>query len=223
MEKTSEIKGYDGIFATRFREMLKLRGYTQRYVAEQTVSKGQTISQYFNGEVLPNAEKLRDIALCLDVSADYLLGMSDILGSNVDDKAINKMLGLSEKAIARLKREMDIASECVNNPGGDGTCPPMAFDTVNALLEEPVRLYYNGILENLAEIFAHIHEQDPHTVFGLTRFTVENGDRYVQSDMPQQPTPLTDADVLTIRMLKLQQAVALYKSELDAKSAGGGQ
>lgn len=223
MEKTREIKGYNGIFAARFREMLKLRGYTQRYVAEKTVSKGQTISQYFNGEVLPNAEKLRDIAQCLDVSADYLLGMSDIIGSNVDDKAINKMLGLSEKAIARLKHEMDIANECANNPGGDGTYPPMAFDTVNVLLEEPLRLYYNGILENLAEIFAHEHEQDPHTVFGLTRFTVENGDHYVQSDMPQQPTPLTDADVLTIRMFKLQQAVALYKSELDAKSAGGGQ
>ena len=120
MASNNKLKGYDGIFATRFRELLKLRKRTQNYVAIQTNSKGQTISQYVNGDVLPNAEKLHDIAQCLDVSADYLLGMSDVMSSDVDDKAINQMLGLSDKAIAALKTTS--AAACVN-----------------ALLEEPER------------------------------------------------------------------------------------
>lgn len=211
MSNTLEIKGRDGIFATRFRDLLKLRNYTQSYVAEQTHLKGQTVSQYVNGEVLPNAEKLRDIAQCLGVSADYLIGMSDITGVNVDDKAINKALRLSEKAIAVLKQTT--AAACVNT-----------------LLEEPERK--NGtVLEHLQNFLdptcysANIDDtiSIPKDIKALIENTPIENTPVKLSRMETYTITLNADDFITLQLMGLQQALRLYKSELDAKNAGGGQ
>ena len=143
----SKVIGYDGIFATRLRELMKNAKATQQDVAAAVGTTRQAISQYADGSVQPNIEKLYKIAEYFTVSADYLLGLSDVTTSNVDDKAINQMLGLSEKAIARLKKEVDITNEYLNNfrksekrEAKPNERPYMVFDTISLLLEEPLRL-----------------------------------------------------------------------------------
>lgn len=206
MANTNELKGYDGIFATRFRELLKLRNRTQSYVANQIKCKGQTISQYVNGEVLPNAEKLHDIAQCLEVSADYLLGMSNIMTSDVDDKAIGQMLGLSDKAIAVLK--MTTAAACVNT-----------------LLEEPER--ENGtVLERLQDYFIPPTYNINHDkIIAIPKALIENVPNVPneQVRIAEYTIKVNANDFITFQLMGLQQALRLYKSELDAKNAGGGQ
>lgn len=55
------------------------RGYTQRRLAEVANTKEATISRYINGvNISPNISILVNIAKALDVSTDYLLGISDI-------------------------------------------------------------------------------------------------------------------------------------------------
>lgn len=67
------------IFANRVHECLKLKNMKQAELAQETgISKG-TISKYLTGQRLPSADKLIFIAETLDVSTDYLLGISDIM------------------------------------------------------------------------------------------------------------------------------------------------
>ena len=104
----NKVIGYDGAFATRLRELMKSTKATQQDVAAAAGTTRQAISQYADGSVQPNIEKLYKIADYFKVSADYLLGMSDITSSDIDDKAINQMLGLSQQTIDRLKSDMDL-------------------------------------------------------------------------------------------------------------------
>lgn len=197
----SKLIGYDGIFATRLRELMKCAKATQQDVAAAVGTTRQAISQYADGSVQPNIEKLYKIAEYFSVSADYLLGIADVTASDVDDKAINKMLGLSEKAIAALKAAPSAA-------------------TVNTLLEEPSRTD-GTVLELLQEVFAHTRNAE--TVFALSKVTLGSDDAITPEILPDQSAILSDADVLAVRLLKLQQAITLYKTELDERKANGGK
>ena len=100
----SKLTGSDGIFATRLHKLMKSHKVTQQDVANFVGTTRQAIAQYADGSVQPNIEKLYKIADYFHVSADYLLGIADVTASDVDDKAINKMLGLSENTINILRK-----------------------------------------------------------------------------------------------------------------------
>lgn len=199
----SKLIGYDGIFVTRLRDLMKSAKATQQDVAAAVGTTRQAISQYADGSVQPNIEKLYKIAEYFNVSADYLLGFADVTASDVDDKAINKMLGLSEKAIAALKAAPSAA-------------------TVNLLLEQTSNAD-GTVLQLLQEIFDYTKEEEPGVVFGLIRFKLGDGDKTQSSLVEGQAAALTDSDVFAVRMLKLQQAIAQYKTEIEDKKANGGK
>lgn len=62
-------------------------GYTQSEVADKIGTMQQTYYKYETGKNTPSAEVIVKIAVAFNVSADYLLGLSDI-PSNDADKAI---------------------------------------------------------------------------------------------------------------------------------------
>lgn len=96
----------------KFTERLKvLRGSrTQNQVAtEMNISNlssitQQTLGRYENGERLPNAEILCDIAEYYDCSVDYLLGRSDTKSPDIIIDAAHRQTGLSEEAINILSK-----------------------------------------------------------------------------------------------------------------------
>lgn len=90
--------GYDSVFATRLRELMSGNGTTQKDLAGVTGITRQAISQYMDGSVQPNIEKLYKISEFFEVSADYLLGLSDVKSFDIDIKAISEKTGLSEKS-----------------------------------------------------------------------------------------------------------------------------
>ena len=61
MNNAKEFNGYKGVFATRLREKMDSTKTTQETLAKQTGLTRQTISQYMDGSVLPNAEKIHKI------------------------------------------------------------------------------------------------------------------------------------------------------------------
>ena len=220
----SKVIGYDGIFATRLRDLMKNAKATQQDVAAAVGTTRQAISQYADGSVQPNIEKLYKIAEFFKVSADYLLGMSDITTSDVDDKAINQILGLSEKAISLLKEKVDdmlclYGTSNFNEIIGQHTIP--IYQVINLLLEEPDHPGHS-VLELLGDVLAHINELDPNVCYGLTKVTIENSFDIKTEPMPHHPEVLTNEDIFAIRVLKLQQAITRYKNELDNKANGGG-
>lgn len=222
MQTSNDLKGRDGLFASRFRQLLKERNYTQRYVAEQTHSKGQTISQYVNGEVLPNAEKLYEIAKCLDVSADYLIGLSDTTGVDITNKEINKMLGLSEYTIMRLHDECDAICKI-----GKSDLPYVAlanalshfndehpyFWIINRLVEDEIHRKDNShapIIEIIGELLEF--NVDPQKRYALIETNLDN-QHHLSYDTKNPAELWTDNERLSILLLRLQQSIINYRTQ----------
>ena len=83
-------------------------------------------------------EYLYCLADFFKVSTDYLLGLSDVKTPNVDVNEINRITGLSEKAIETLIQNID--DEYYKSEG--------LLDTVNTLIEQewfPIDIFNNDI------------------------------------------------------------------------------
>ena len=87
-----------------FRDRLdKLRGdMSYSEFAEKLGISRATMGFYLAGNRVPNAVDLKKIAERCEVSADYLLGMSD--AAKAENHEIGYALGLSDKSISKLKR-----------------------------------------------------------------------------------------------------------------------
>ena len=71
-------------FGNRLRAIREKRGLSQVQLVKMIAKigviqdyKSDTIGKYERGERLPSCYKLHDICVALNVSADYLLGLSD--------------------------------------------------------------------------------------------------------------------------------------------------
>lgn len=103
MKDVKKLIGYEGTFATRLRELMNNNKITQQDLASALGITRQAISQYADGSVQPNIEKLYKLSDYFKVSADYLLGISEVKTLNIDDQAIAARLGLSDESIYALK------------------------------------------------------------------------------------------------------------------------
>lgn len=115
----SNFKGRDGIFAKRLRELIKTKGIKHGDLADKKVLNvsRQAVGQYCNGTALPPADKIVILAQYFDVSADYLLGLTDAKTTkDTDLRAIVDYTGLSEECIKEISpgiSENPYANECV--------------------------------------------------------------------------------------------------------------
>lgn len=84
-----------------------------------------SLGYYLSGERLPNADILKQICERCNVSADWLLGLSEVQKPDANVQAISSYTGLNEKAIERLRSlytsELEIKT---------------IVDTVNVLLND---------------------------------------------------------------------------------------
>ena len=80
------------------------RKMRQQDLADFLRIKRQTVSLYMSGLSMPDASQIRGIAYFFNVSADYLLGLSD--SESLDDsvQSVHSITGLSESAINYLKQ-----------------------------------------------------------------------------------------------------------------------
>ena len=63
------------IFATRLKELRVERGLTQKKLAKAIDTTDDSIFSWEKGRSQPSLEMLRSLCICLDISADYLLGL----------------------------------------------------------------------------------------------------------------------------------------------------
>lgn len=98
-------------FSERLREIMKVTDTKQKTLADAIGKQPQTVSLYLNGQSFPDVLTLRKICLHFDVSADWLLGLTDIESSNVEIKAICEKLGIDEFTFQELDEQLsDYAS-----------------------------------------------------------------------------------------------------------------
>ena len=65
------------IFGERVKQTLKETGITQKQMAKQLNIQTSTLCEWLNDHNEPPMQTIVDIAVYLDVSADYLLGIKD--------------------------------------------------------------------------------------------------------------------------------------------------
>lgn len=88
----------------RINEALALRDVKQKDLAKMLGVTDNTVSYYCSGSRTPNTQQITEIAKFLNVSADWLLGLSDNRTTDQATKELCETLGLSDLAIDLLKR-----------------------------------------------------------------------------------------------------------------------
>lgn len=145
--QTSETKNRLETFRARFNQ---LRGdRSQEAFAKFLGISRPTVGFYENGQRLPDALVLRQIAEKCQVSADYLLGLAAC--KEPSNEEIHKKLGLSENAIEALIRVNDKTVK--TNIGGTEN---YLLDSLNLLLENEER--YNLLSYLSYYFFADGHD-----------------------------------------------------------------
>lgn len=138
--------GYDSVFADRLRGLMSENETTQTELAGVTGITRQAISQYMDGSIQPNIEKLYKIADFFKASADYLLGLSNVKSSNADNKEINRKLGLSDYSI-------DILESYNEKFNGEYLIP-----VINYLIEQEEPLHFVEEEISLSNIEGHLNQ-----------------------------------------------------------------
>ena len=92
------------VFGERLLNLREERGETQDQLAKAVGITRQSLSRYETNERTPNIELIYNIAKHYEVSADYLLGLSDVKSLDNRVQAACEVTGLSEKAILNLSK-----------------------------------------------------------------------------------------------------------------------
>lgn len=91
-----------------------------------------TISYYASGSRVPNYEQLIKIASALNVSTDYILGVTDVKSTDISVQSICKFTGLSEKAVDLLHGFISTFDYGYNR-------------IINYIIESEEKAFYNDI------------------------------------------------------------------------------
>lgn len=102
---------YNSPFAANLRSLIAQNGTTITALAKVLGISRQAVSQYADGTGQPNVDKLAMIADYFGVSADYLLGLSDIPTRNETIQGVHKLTGISQKAVSSLTVEKALGSK----------------------------------------------------------------------------------------------------------------
>lgn len=90
------------VFAERFYQLRSERGMSQEEFADFLEITRPTVGFYENGKRIPDALKLRQIAEKCNVSADWLLGLTDAKTVDCEIRAICSKTGLSERIVTKI-------------------------------------------------------------------------------------------------------------------------
>lgn len=93
-------KDYNSPLAKRLRELCE--GKTQQEIADGAGITRQNLGKFLSGETKPDVDTLEKLAKYFNVSADYLLGRSNVHSIDPNLEAACKYTGLSEKAVKKL-------------------------------------------------------------------------------------------------------------------------
>ena len=100
-------------FSERLQLLRGLNGVSQEKFAKALNISRISVSHYETGLRTPDIDVLQKTAEFFNVSADYLLGLSDVKNTDMDLQAICKALNLSEKAVENLRNTKEKAADLV--------------------------------------------------------------------------------------------------------------
>lgn len=102
-------------FIKRLRELRDYHGYSQKELAEYIEIPYNSIIKYETGDRKPNFETIIRLANFYNTSVDYLMGRTDFLLDDCDDRYINQLLeAFSGKVLYNLEHVYSISKDQIN-------------------------------------------------------------------------------------------------------------
>ena len=92
-------------FPDRLQDLIDESGKSIKTLGKEIGISPAALSKYQNGFAAPGLEAIYKLAKYFDVSADYLLCLSDTRSTDLDTQSIGKMTGLSERAVKEITRQ----------------------------------------------------------------------------------------------------------------------
>lgn len=89
----------NALFPTQLRNLRKEKGVSQDELSKILGVSKSTVGLWETGDTLPDARSLHDLAVYYEVSADYLLGLSDVKTSDMAVRSICEYTGLTEESL----------------------------------------------------------------------------------------------------------------------------
>lgn len=109
---------YNDPLPTALRSLMKDRSITQDKLAKALCVSRQMISQYCSGASAPSPQTIAKIAKHFNVSADYLLGLSEEKDLDAVVQEVYRSSGLSAAAVSELKEQRNIWSKDAEKRNG---------------------------------------------------------------------------------------------------------
>ena len=198
------------VFPTRLRQIMEERKVSQGTLGDEIGVRRQTVSLYTTGQSKPDTDKLTAIARYFDVSADWLLGISDVETPDADMQAICKITGLTEAAVNCTKLYAD-AQRFIDADDYNLTVPMRGIQALSLLLESR-----HGILDELAIYFFTDLNEYKDAVFELSVPTGYDDDGNILDEKRVAiPHWFTNKNLQAMQMLKIQQCLFSINEELD--------
>lgn len=126
----------NALFPARLRELRNEKNVSQQTLADTLKVSKSTIGYWENGDSLPDAESLAMLADFYGISADYLLGRSDVRSTEAGMKEICEATGLQEGAVEIL---LELQGSMVSGDENSAHAA-MILGAVNLLTNYPMLL-----------------------------------------------------------------------------------
>ena len=152
MENATKTNKYGTTLAARLRSLLEETETTQHALADYCGVERQTIAKWKDGITRPDADALCKLSQFFNVSADYLIGISNNRTTNRATLELCTTLGLSDRSIAFLRGEIEPlmiqTQRELNFEGADellALCVSSIQSAVNYLIEEHIETCTSSI------------------------------------------------------------------------------
>ena len=163
----------NSVFLARFIEQHTKKPRTLDELADEFGAARQTVAHWFSGASTPNIEVLVKMAQFYNVSADYLLGLSDTVSVDVNVKAAMEYTGLSEEAVEWL--HIGLADfECDGDVGLDEQTKKENWAVVSELIQDKA---FSRMIHHLKEIALEAY---------LEKILKTLWDDYSDCDLPEE-------------------------------------
>lgn len=186
------------VFLHRFRELVYEDAKSQDELAREFGASRQTVSKWMLGESIPDIDALIKMAKYYNVSADYLLGLSDTVSVDVNVKATMEYTGLSEAAVEWLHMGLD--DFVCDGIGLDNEERKKNLDAASALIQTRA---FSDMIHYLKEVSLEAYLEETLTIMD---------EEYSECDLSDESTDFRyakkeDRDVVVanhIHVLKLE-------------------
>ncbi len=98
----------NALFPTQLRNLRKEKGVSQEELSKILGVSKSTLGLWETGDTLPDARSLHDLAVYYEVSADYLLGLSNVKTNDMAVKTICEYTGLTPLTVSTLNTMITI-------------------------------------------------------------------------------------------------------------------